>query len=346
MRSNRLLAWGMGTVFGLIFVQKAFITYTDYLWYQSQDQAAVFTTILGARVLLFLLVGGAFFAWLLGNLRFARQPVPPDVKLIGRRLLPEEEREQVERYADKGLLIFALTGALMAGIVASGKWRELLQFTHMVPFNDTDAIFGRDLGFFVFRLAFLSFVWQTAFFGIVIAFVTSGLVHAYQEALRLVGKTVHATPRARCHLLGLFGLALLVKAYLYRLAQYGLLYSSRGEEFFGPGYADIHGRLPVLHGLIVVAVVAAVVMFVSIRGQGHKVPASALVAVLLVSLLGGWLYPALLQALVVKPNQLDKERPFITNQPEGLQPGPGDPELAPRPRGPGLVGHPGQPGHH
>lgn len=312
-RSNRALAWGMGLIFAFILLQKVFITYTDYLWYQSLGQAAVFSTILGHRFLLFLVFGGVFFAWMWGNLRYARQPVPSGLKLIGKRLLPDEERAQIEQFADKGLLWFAVIAAFLAGMVASGKWRELLQFTHLVPFGENDAVFGRDLGFYVFRLAFLNYVAQSAFFGIVLAFVISTVVHIYQEALRLVGNTVHATPRARCHLLGLLALALLVKAYLYRLAQYGLLYSGRGEEFFGPGYADIHGRLPVLFALIAVSIIAAIVMLVSIKGKGHKVPAAALVGVLLVAILGGWLYPALLQSLVVKPNQLDKERTYITN---------------------------------
>lgn len=313
MRSNKLLAWGMGIAFGLIFVQKAFIMYTDFLWYQSLGQSAVFTTILGTRALLFLVVGAVFFVWIYGNLRYARRPLPPDLKLIGRRLLPAEERQQVEQYADKALLVFAIISALMAGIVASGKWRELLQFTHAVPFGETDAIFGRDLGFYVFRLSLLNYLGQSAFFGVVVAFVTSALVHIYQEALRLVGNRIHATPQARCHLLGLLGVALVVKAYLYRLAQYGLLYSARGEEFFGPGYADLKGRLPVLVALVVIALIAAVVIFVSIKGRGYKVPVGALAVVLVVSLLGGWIYPALLQSLVVKPNQLGKEREYITH---------------------------------
>lgn len=312
-RSNQSLAWGLGIVFGLIFLQKAFIMYTDYLWYQSLAQGAVYMTILGTRVLLFLVAGGLFFFWLHCNLRYARRPLPGDVKLIGRRLLPDEERNQIEAYADKGLLVFALVGAFMAGVVASGKWRELLQFTHALPFGDNDVVFNIDLGFYIFRLSFLNYVWQSAFFAIVLAFVASGLVHIYQEALRLVGNKVHATPQARLHLLGLLGLALLVKAYLYRLAQFGLLYSNRGEEFFGPGFADLHARLPMLYALMVVAVLAAVVMWVSIRGQGHKVPAAALAAVVLVSLLGGWIYPALVQSMVVKPNQLDKERSYISN---------------------------------
>jgi hypothetical protein len=303
----------MGLIFALILIQKAFIMYTDFLWFSSLGQAAVFKTMLGARALLGLVAGAAFFVFLYFNLRLARRPLPGDLTLIGKRLLPEEERQQIEQYADRGLLIFAITGAVMGGIVASGRWRELLQFIHGGAFGDTDALFGLDVGFYVFRLGLLNYVVQSVFYAVVIALVGAVLVHVYQESIRLVGNTVHAIPRARTHVLGLLGLALLVKAVSYRLAQFNLLYSSHGQEFAGPSYADVHGRLPVLTALIVLSALAGIVMFATSRSRSFNVPIGALAAVVLVSLLGGWMYPALLQSLVVKPNQLTLEQPFISH---------------------------------
>jgi uncharacterized protein len=312
-QSNKWLFWGMGLVFAFILIQKVFIVYTDFLWYQALGQPAVFTTILRSRVFLGAVVGGLFFLWFYANLRLARKPLPEDLTLIGKRLLPTEEREQIEHFAEKALLVFAVTGALMAALVASGKWREWLQFTHMVPFGQADAIFGRDAGFYVFRLSFLNYVWQSLFYALVITFVASVVVHIYQEAIRLVGNQVHATAHARFHCLSLLGLALLTKAYMYRLAQYGLLYSTGGEAFSGPSYADVHGRIPVMYGLMVLAVAAALVMFVSIPRKKLNLAAWALGIVLVASVIGGSIYPAALQTLVVKPNQLERERPYIAN---------------------------------
>lgn len=312
-RSSKLLVYGMGLVFALILLQKAFIMYTDYLWYQSLGQASVFTTILGSRCLLGIIIGGAFFAWLYFNLKLARRPLPGDLTLIGKRLLPNEERAQIELYADKALLIFALTGAVMAGLVASGKWREWLQLQHMVSFGQTDPIFGKDAGFYVFRLPFINYIWQSVFYAVVITIVGTTLVHIYQEAVRLVGNTVHAIPRARVQVLGLLGLALLVKAYSYRLAEFNLLYSGRGEQFFGASYADIHGRLPILYALIAISALAGIVMLVSTRLRSFNLPIGALAVLLVVSILGGWIYPVALQSVVVKPNQLNVEAPYITN---------------------------------
>lgn len=305
--------YGMGIVFALILIQKAFIVYTDYLWYQSLGQAQVFKVVLGTRAWLGLLLGGVFLAFLYGNLRLARRRQPADLTLIGKRLLPEEERQQIERYADKGILIFAITGAVMAGIVATGHWRDWLQLRAGGSFGEADPMFGFDVGFYVFKLPFIGYIWQSLFYTVVITLVTSALVHIYQESVRLVGNTLHAIPRARTHLLSLLGLALLVKAVSYRLAQFNLVFSTRGEEFFGASYADVHARMPVLYALIVIAALAGIVMFVSTRLRGFNIPIGALVVVLVVSILGGWVYPALIQQFVVKPNQLTLERPYISH---------------------------------
>jgi len=310
-RSSKLLVYGMGAVFALILVQKAFIMYTDYLWYESLGQAPVFVMILRTRFWLGLVMGGLFLAFMHCNLRFARRPLPADLTLIGKRLLPEEERQQIEQHADRGLLIFTATGAVMAAIVASGRWREWLLLRHGGSFGTGDALFGLDVGFYVFKLGFLNYLVQSVFYAVAITLVVAVLVHIYQESIRLVGNTVHAIPRARTQVLSLLGLALLVKAASYWLARYNLLFTTRGEEFSGASYADVHGRLPILYALVALAAVAAIIMFVSTRLRSFNLPIGALAAVLLVSLLGGWMYPAMVQQFVVRPDQLRLETPFI-----------------------------------
>ena len=312
-RSSKLLVYLFAAIFAFIIVLKLLSMYADYLWMVSLGQGSVFTTILGARIILGLVVGIIFFAWLWANLRYARRPLPENVILIGRRLLPEEERAQVEAYADKALLIFAVIGGVMAGMVASGRWQDWMQYTHSVPFGKTDPLFGLDVSFYVFKLAFLKYVWRTAFYSVVMAFVAAVLVHMYMETIRVVGNTVTTMPRARAHCLSLLSLSLIFKAIGYRLDQYNLLFSTRGQLFSGPCYVDAHARLPLFFAMMAVAVIAAGIMLWQIKGRDVKIPAYTLVGLLLVSLLGGTAYPALIQRLVVTPTQLDKEKDYIAN---------------------------------
>ncbi|MGD9494728.1 MAG: UPF0182 family protein [Armatimonadota bacterium] len=310
--SNRWIWYLFGILFGLILIAKLLTLYTDYLWFDSFQQAAVWSTMFWTKVILGLVVGGLFFGFLHANLRYARLPLPGDVTFIGRRLLPEEEREQVEQYADRALLIFALVGGVMAGVMASAHWIEWLQFANAVPFGKTDPVFGRDAGFYVFRLRFIEYAWRSAYYALVVTFVASALVHLYQEAIRLVGNTVQAIPRARAHVLGLLAAALLVKIYGYRLAQYNLLFANNSGAFRGgPGWVDMHARMPVLYLLMIAAGVCAAITLISIRTRNYKLPVGAVAALALLSFLGGTVYPLAMQKLVVVPNELAYEREYI-----------------------------------
>ncbi|NLO06929.1 MAG: UPF0182 family protein [candidate division WS1 bacterium] len=310
--SNRWVLYLFAVVFGLVLIAKGLTLYTDYLWFGSFGQEAVFTTIFWNRVVLGVVVAGLFFAFFYANLRFARRPLPGDVTFIGRRLLPEEEREQIEQYADRALLLFAAVGAVMAGVVASAHWIEWLQYANWVPFNQADPVFGKDAGFYVFRLRFIEYMWQSLYYALVVTFVFSVVVHLYQEAIRLVGNTVQAIPRARAHALGLLAATLLVKIYSYRLAQYDLLFGNASGAFRGgAGWTDIHARLPVLYLLMAASLAAAIIAIVAIRTRNYKLPAGAVAALILLSLLGGTVYPLAMQKLVVVPNELEYERPYI-----------------------------------
>lgn len=322
MRQAKVVWYLIAAVLGLVMIQKVFVFYTDYLWYDALGQAAVFSTILTSRIVLFLLFSIPFFIWLFVNARHARKPLPNDITLIGKRLLPEEEREQIEEYADKAILIFCIIGAVMVGLVGAGHWREWLQFTHAVPFaadgsSQNDPIFGIDAGFYVFKLAFLQYMWRSIFYTLVITLVVSTLLHFYQEAIRVVGNIVQAIDRARAHVLSLLALTLFAKIYLYRLMQFGLLHSTHGKDFFGASYADVHARLPLLWIMMGLCAIAGIICLVSIKGRSLKVPGGAVAAVILVSILGGWLYPQAIQTLVVQPNELELERPYIEHNIRG-----------------------------
>ncbi len=322
--SSKWSKYFLGILIGLILIAWLCRVYTDYEWMKSVAQAAVFVKILSTRVMLAVVVGVICFIWFYLNMRYARKPLPADVTFVGRRLLPDEEREQIEQYADRGLLIIAIVAGLMAALVASGKWQDYLLFTNAVDFGATDPILHHEIGFYVFKLSFIQYVWRSLLYGVIIAFVLSTLVHLYQEAIRFVGNTVHIMPRARQHLFALLALALFIKIYDYRLMQFNLMYSTRSQSFFGASYADLHAKFPVLYIMMAAALIAGILMLVCIRRRGFKLAGWTIGMLLVVSLLAGTAYPALVHQLIVKPNELAVETRFIqhnihaTNEAYGL----------------------------
>src|SRR3989441_1103038 len=121
-------------------------------------------------------------------------------------------------------------------------------------------------------------------------------------------------PSARVHLAVLIALLfvlLALRVYFVRLP--GLLYSTTGP-LVGASYADLHAQLTGLRlaGLAAVASGALVLW----GARSHRLARNTLLAVGVyfgVSLLGVALYPAMVQKLVVAPNELVKETPQLAS---------------------------------
>ena len=106
----------------------------------------------------------------------------------------------------------------------------------------------------------------------------------------------------------LFFLSVAVK---YWLAQYDLLYGGTGA-CYGAGYTDINVTLNVYRAMIVFSVAAAVLIPLALKKRSIKlgVIAPALMVIVLVL---GTVASGAVQSLVVAPDELDKESPYLQN---------------------------------
>ncbi|MBI3997862.1 MAG: UPF0182 family protein, partial [Armatimonadetes bacterium] len=114
----------------------------------------------------------------------------------------------------------------------------------------------------------------------------------------------------RAHLFGLGAAVLALVAWGQRLSIYELVHSPRGAAF-GAGFADIHARLPALWFLVVLSLLLAAVLLVGVRQPGVRVAGYAAGAWAAAAILVGVLYPGLFQRLIVQPQELERERPYI-----------------------------------
>ena len=89
--------------------------------------------------------------------------------------------------------------------------------------------------------------------------------------------------------------------------------------FRSPSYAVVNAELPSLLLLGLVALLTAVLFLSTLKTDRWRpaVVASALWVV--VALLGGVIYPAVVQSLVVNPNKKDKEATFIARNIEATR---------------------------
>jgi uncharacterized protein len=294
----------------LIFGSRSLGLMVSWLWFGEVGQRPVFWTILAAKTQLAVLFGAAFFLMMFVNLWLARRSTPP--------LTPHYEdfpiRVRVGRMARAGLSMLLLGGSLIAGLLAgleaAGHWDEYLRFQHPQRFGQLDPVFGRDLGFYIFRLPFLTYLYEWAFLTVLLVTAATALVYYFDRAVEVLQGYTHVAPSVRVHLSVLLGILSLLKLWGYRLDTSGLLLATNGS-FFGAFYTDLHARLLALNVLSVLALVAALGFFANAYLRLLWLPGAALALMVVASLVIGGVYPGVVQRFTVQPNELNMERPYL-----------------------------------
>jgi uncharacterized membrane protein (UPF0182 family) len=284
--------------------------YTDWLWFSEVGFTQVFTTRLALNGWLFIGLGASVFVFLFANLFLAARTAPPDVYWELEDQLGLPGRAILEPLVRRLLLPVVSVIAVFAGARGAAGWDTVLEYLNATPFGRVDPLFGRDLGFYVFQLPFwrLVYGWATAL--VAGTLVLTAAVYVLQRSLVLTARGPRLASSSRMHLLGLGALWLGLRAVGFWLDRYDLLYSSRGVVF-GASYADVNASLPVLGGLVALALVSAGACAFQMLRPGWRVLAFALVVFILFWILGLGVYPALLQRFRVTPNELAAERPYI-----------------------------------
>jgi hypothetical protein len=311
-RGRILLAVVLVAVVVLALSLRAIATFwTDLLWFDSLDLGSVWRKLLSAKVTLGIGATLVFFLLLWINLVVADRLAPRFRPMAG----PEDEilvryRELVagrQRLVELGV---ALLIAIIPGLSASAQWREWLLFRYGGSFGVDDPQFGTDIGFFVFKLPFLSQIVDWLFGFLLVTAVVVAIVHYLNGAIRLQPMGERVTPNAKAHLSVILALAALVKAADYWLQRFELTVSS-GRAFDGAGYTDVNARLPAIQLLILISLFVAVLLLVNIWRRGWVLPVIVVSLWLLVALVVGSAYPAFVQRFQVSPAELAKEREYI-----------------------------------
>ncbi len=281
--------------------------YTDYLWFDSLGFTSVWRGVLGAKVVLTLIFGGVFFVLMWGNLMIADH-VAPSFREPG----PEEElllryHEVVDGHSRSIRTAASALFALVAAAGVSSQWESWLLFVNGKNFGIEDPQFHKDLGFYVFRLPFLSFLVSWAFAALVIVFIITVIAHYLNGGIRIqVTGRERVIPAVKVHLSAILAALALVKAADYWLARYELTVSRRGVVD-GALYTDVKAQLPAINLLILISLFAVVLLVINIRRRGWVLPALAVGLWAFVAIVVGGIYPAFVQRFQVQPNETTRE---------------------------------------
>ena len=283
--------------------------YVDAVWYRSVGQSDVFWGVI--RTELFLAIGfsAGFAIFALTNLVIADRLAPlivPD----GTEEIRDRYRAVVGTHHRIARAAVAVVFGLIAGLPTAGRWQEWMLFRNATSFGTRDRQFDTDVGFYVFRLPFLSFLVSWLFASFVIVTLLTAIAHYLNGGIRVQVAGRRVTSHVKLHLSALLGVLALLKAADYWLQRFELTTSQRGY-IGGAGFTDIEAELPVLQLLILIAVLAAFLFVVNVRQQGYRLPVMAIGLWSVVAVVAGAIYPTVVQRFQVEPNQSTREAPYI-----------------------------------
>jgi len=297
--------------------------YIDLIWFKSVQYVAVFWKILLTKGVVMLFFAAAFFILSFINLSFARRFAPEFQVEISQ---DEFERPEIQLYKSlqniqinkKFVLWFSLIVALFMGFSEGSSWEKILIYLNRTSFGITDPIFSKDIGFYMFGLPFWEFVRNWLSFALTLITVVVAAIYIIKRAIKYEYKKFIIETPVKGHLSLLIGFILILKSWQYWLNAFKILYSTRAV-IFGAGYADTHATLFALRVLMILALVCAVLFFVTARKENWKLPALGLAVLVGASVLLGGIYPEIMQRAVVLPNEGTKERPYILNNIEATR---------------------------
>ncbi|MFI5731835.1 UPF0182 family protein [Kribbella sp. NPDC051587] len=324
-RRPRALLPTIATLIVLLILFSVFTdVWTQRLWYRSIDLGSVFSTVLGTRVLLFVVVGLVMAIAVVANVLVAYRTRP-------RVALAPSPSPGFERYGDllqqRGKIAIGVVAALMlvfGGSAASGEWKVFLAWRNRTPFGVTDQHFNKDIAFFVFDYPWLRVLLGFGYSIVLLSLVAAIITHYLYGGFRPSAKGQKASGSAQVQFSVLLGLLVLLKAFSYWLDRYGLT-TSNSRLFTGISYTGDNAILPSKEILAVIAVLCAGLFFANVVRRTWLLPGVGTVVLILSAILLGALWPAALQQVRVRPSEPVKEASYIdknikaTRQAYGLE---------------------------
>jgi uncharacterized membrane protein (UPF0182 family) len=265
--------------------------------------------VLVSKALLFGLFAAVFIAVAVLNLIIADRLAPA---AFSANMHPVVER--FHEVFGRRLRLVRFAAAVFFGLLfalpATSYWQDWLLFRNSKSFGITDAQFGNDIGFYVFRLPFITFALDWFYAALVFVTLLVLLTHILNGGVVLQPPRPKVRRATKAHLAVLLALLAVVKAGDYWVTRYELTTEQRGFVQ-GATYSVVNAQLPAVVLLALIALLVAGLFLFSLKTDSWRLPLAASGLWVVVALLGGVVYPAVVQALVVNPNQQEREAPYI-----------------------------------
>jgi hypothetical protein len=316
-----LLRWGLLALIAIAVVLSTVLGLVQkWLWMRQLDYVGIFWTLLSVKWGIFgvTLFVSIIYLWI--NLRFAARniDVSQGSSFFSRAIRhPADASRTINIDLSSKLLVFAIDAgivisSLLFALSISGQWDTYLRFRYGGSFGVADPLFGVDLGFYVFRLPFYEML-QGSINVLTIgalAILTFCAVFGIRQSKS--GGMLTLRDRTARHFIVLLFILVANFGWGFILDHYELVYSTLGVVH-GAGYAAAHVTRVALWVMTGASALACVLFaFCFFRPRTKQVVAGIVIYVGLY-VVGVVALPYLFQALVVRPNELSLETPYLNH---------------------------------
>jgi uncharacterized protein len=199
--------------------------------------------------------------------------------------------------------------------VLSRQWMRILPFFQATAFNSNDPLFGNDISLYVFSLPAIELLEFWLMGGCLAGFIAVLLTYLLAGDSLSQGRFGGFSPQQQRHLFGVGGMLMLVVGFSYGISCHELLYSPRGVSY-GASYTDVMVQLPADGVLSFLALaIAGYCCWGAISARRHlvgwKFILIAIGLALVLAIATSTIIPMAVQSLLVQPNELARETPYI-----------------------------------
>ena len=289
-----------------VLIKMLATVWTRFIWYQNMGQIQIFGVQMIAKLILFFVV--AVISLVVLTMM---------TKGVTKAFLKQHDKRCYTStvVCEKVRIWVMLITSVVIGVIATFKSDLVLQMLYQQPFGTTDPIFGLDLGYYVFTLPFLQYVWHTAIFLVCLGTAYAGILLAmfysfYEENSYEDNTATYQTVLRQ--LMAKLGVVVLTIAAGLPVARLALLVNGTSDKFSGASYTDVMTRMPWILVFMVISIVLAVFFMVAPYViKSWKPLAWAGGVYVFILLLALAIVPGLTQGFVVNPSELVSESPFI-----------------------------------
>ena len=307
----------VGVVLFLVLVLPRLLgVYIDALWFGSVGYSPVYWYSFRLKIILFFVFALLTFVILYATFRLLGR-VFASYAHLPREITVSEQKIEIApaRFLKPVAWIISIIFALGYGFHFSSEWQKFALYFNQSATANADPVFNKPASFYLFTLPIYELL-NGWFSSLAIIILAASVVYCLLTITLNNNLTPDAeTARKTRYTVLSCALAVLILtiAFGFYLDRYVYLWREH-QTFTGVTYTEYHYILPGLFILVIALFISIVIALVNAflkHGFRLLIAAVALpVAVYIVALI---LIPGYAQSFIVKPNELDRETPFIEN---------------------------------